>query len=344
LSVFFIAEAGVNHNGDVSRAHDLIDLAKSAGADAIKFQTFSAELLASKSASKADYQKEQTGEGSQFEMLRALELSAEDHRDLFAHCQSIGLEFMSTPFDEQACDFLVGLGMQRIKVPSGEITNHRLLRHIAAHDLPIVLSTGMATLDEILQAITVINSVPRPSAGRSSDIAPLTVLHCTSNYPTAPADVNLRAMQTIAEATELPVGYSDHTLGISVSLAAVALGAKVIEKHFTLDRNLPGPDHQASLGPEDLVSQIREIRVVEAALGSSIKGPATSELSVRAVARRSVALTRDCAVGHVLEDSDLTLLRPGTGIEPQYIDGLVGRILTLDKAQGDIISWPDLVD
>jgi N,N'-diacetyllegionaminate synthase len=228
LSVFIIAEAGVNHNGDADRALAMVDAAKAAGADAVKFQTFSADKLAAPGAEKADYQKRETGEGNQHAMLKALEMSEALHDRLIARCREVGVEFMSTPFDEEAADFLVGAGMARIKVPSGEIVNHPFLRHLAAKDRPLIVSTGMATLEEIREAVAVIAET-RATHGFTAPMAEaVTILHCTSNYPAAPSDVNLRAMRTIGEATGLPVGYSDHTLGLAVSTAAVALGATVI--------------------------------------------------------------------------------------------------------------------
>ncbi len=330
MSVFFIAEAGVNHNGDLARALAMVDAAQAAGADAIKFQTFSAEKLVSPLAQKADYQARETGEGSQYAMLKALELSDDDHRTLVDRCASVGIEFMSTPFDAEAADFLVSLGMKRLKVPSGEITNLRFLRHLAAKALPVILSTGMADMDEIDEALGVFGD----------DY--VTILHCTSNYPAVPADVNLRAMASIAAHTGRPVGYSDHTLGLAVSTAAVAMGAVVIEKHFTLDRALPGPDHSASLLPDEMAALIAQIRDVEAALGSPVKAPTASELPVRDVARRSVCATRDLVAGEVIDDDAVALLRPGTGIAPKHFEEVAGRRLARAVAAGQPLVWDDL--
>lgn len=342
MSAFIIAEAGVNHNGSVDRALAMVDAARDAEADAIKFQTFSAEKLASPDAEKAAYQKVATGSGSQLEMLRALELSEADYRAILARCEARGIEFMSTPFDEEAADFLAGLGMRRLKVPSGEIVSHSLLRHLARMDRPIILSTGMATMDEIHEAVAVIRDT-RAACGFTADVASiLTILHCTSNYPAGLKDVNLRAMKTIADETGLPVGYSDHTLGITVALAAVALGATVIEKHFTLDRNLDGPDHQASLSVEELAEMVRGIRGVEKALGSAVKAPTEAELAVRAVARRSISAARDLQVGDVLSADDLILLRPASGIEPKFQDEVVGRVLASPVKAWQAITWRDL--
>lgn len=338
MPVFFIAEAGVNHNGDAHRALAMVDAAASAGADAIKFQTFTAESLVSPLAQKADYQKRETGDGTQFAMLKALEMSDDLHRALVERCAAAGIEFMSTPFDANALDFLASLGMKRIKVPSGEITNHPFLKAVAAKALPVILSTGMATMDEIHDAVAVIRGV-----WRTIDAEPdLTILHCTSNYPAAPGDVNLRAMQTIAAQTGLPVGYSDHTLGLAVSTAAVAMGAMVIEKHFTLDRNLPGPDHRASLTTEEMAALILQIRDVEAALGSPVKAPTESELPVRAVARRSVCVRTSLPAGHCLTADDLVLLRPATGIPPRDLDSLPGQSLARPLDAGTPITRDDL--
>ncbi|CAM3178410.1 N,N'-diacetyllegionaminic acid synthase [Sphingomonas antarctica] len=343
MSVFFIAEAGVNHNGDLDRALEMVDVAAAAGADAIKFQTFTAEKLASPRAEKAEYQKRETGEGDQFAMLKALEMDEAAHRALIARCAEQGIEFMSTPFDEDAADMLIALGMRRIKVPSGELINHPLLRYLARFDRSMILSTGMATLAEIEEALAVVADT-RTQSGFAAPMATMvTVLHCTSNYPADPADVNLRAMRTIADATNMPIGYSDHTLGLAVSTAAVALGATIIEKHFTLDRALPGPDHRASLTPAELVAQIAQIRAVSIALGSTEKAPTAAELAVRAVARRSVAATRALLAGTVLAAGDMILLRPASGIPPKHLDELPGRRLRNAIPAGGAIAWDDLV-
>ncbi len=342
MPVFVIAEAGVNHNGDADRALAMVDVAAQAGADAIKFQSFSAEKLAGKTAEKADYQKRETGEGGQYAMLKALEMSSELHEALVTRCAEQGIEFMSTPFDEDAADFLLTLGMKRIKVPSGEIVNHPFLRHLADKDVPLIVSTGMADLAEVEEAVAVIGET-RTRLGFAAPLTDmLTILHCTSNYPAAPEDVNLRAMTTIASATSMPIGYSDHTLGLAVPTAAVALGATVIEKHFTLDRTLPGPDHRASLEPGELAALIAQIRAVEAALGSPVKAPTASELPVRAVARRSVSSAHAMNAGHRLSLDDLVLLRPGTGIAPKHFEDLSGRTLVRDVAAGVPLTWDDI--
>lgn len=339
---FVIAEAGVNHNGDENLALQLVDVAATARADAVKFQTFNADKLVRRGAEKAEYQKRETGDGDQYSMLRQLEMSEDLHRKLFQRCRDAGIEFMSTPFDEEAADFLVALGMRRIKIPSGEITNHPFLAHLAAKDLPLILSTGMANLEEIEEAVSVIRSV-RQTAGYATSLKDmLTVLHCTSNYPTALADVNLRAMTTIAEAACVPIGYSDHTEGIAVSLAAVAMGATIIEKHFTLDRSLPGPDHRASLEPDELINMIAGIRQVELMLGSPIKQAMATELPIRTLARRSVTLVKDAVAGDILSSAHLALQRPGDGIAPKDLVNVVGKRMLRDIAAGTTLNWSDL--
>ena len=328
-----IAEAGVNHNGQLDMALDLVDAAANAGADVVKFQTFSAKSLVRPGAQKAEYQKQQTGSGDQFDMLKKLELSPETHLIIQKRCIERGIEFMSTPFDQEALDFLVGLGMKRIKIPSGEITNEPFLRNIASKNLPVILSTGASTLSEVLRAQSVI---------QESQVMDLTILHCSSSYPADLRDVNLRAMQTIAEHSKAPVGYSDHTLGISVSVAAVALGARVIEKHFTLDRRLIGPDHRASLLPGELSQLVDQIREVELALGSPEKKPSETELAVRDLVRRSLTARRDFKSGELLLARDIAILRPGTGIAPGSINQVVGKRLCRSIKEGDILQWSDL--
>ncbi len=341
MSTFVIAEAGVNHNGSADLALRLVDVAANCGADAIKFQTFTADKLVRRGAAKADYQQAATGHGDQHSMLTALELSPAMHRALFERCALRGIEFMSTPFDEDAANFLLSLGMMRIKIPSGEITNHPFLRQLARKDVPLILSTGMATLAEIQDATEVIR-VEREAAGLLHPLAQmLTVLHCTSNYPAAFSDVNLRAMRTIADAIQLPVGYSDHTLGISVSAAAVALGATVIEKHFTLDKSMSGPDHKASLEPDELKAMIAQIRLVEQSLGDFRKEPTAAELPVRELVRRSVTSSRDLVAGQSIQSCDVCLLRPGTGIAPSELDNVIGRVLKKPVSVGTTLHWTD---
>lgn len=340
-TTFFIAEAGVNHNGSEDLALQLVDVAAKSGANAIKFQTFKADKLVRRGAPKAAYQQAATGGGDQHSMLVDLEMSDSLHHRLFERCLEKRIEFMSTPFDEEAADFLVELGMKRIKIPSGEITNHPFLRYLASKNLPLILSTGMATLEEIVEATEVIRT-ERNRLGLDQPLeSMLTILHCTSNYPADFLDVNLNAMGTIADAIGVPVGYSDHTLGLAVSTAAVALGAVVIEKHFTLDSTLPGPDHKASLLPDELAALIRQIRDVERALGSSQKQPNLCELPVRELVRRSVTSAHDLVAGVPVSASDLTLLRPGTGIMPKELESVYGRVPTRDIPAGTTLLWSD---
>lgn len=340
--VYIIAEAGVNHNGSRELALELVDIAAEAGADAIKFQTFTADKLVRKGAEKAEYQKRETGGGDQHSMLKKLEMSTELHLELIERCKLRGIEFMSTAFDEEALDFLLAHGMQKIKIPSGEITNHSFIQYIASKNIPIILSTGMATMDEISEAKTVIEC-ERNKCGFLSPISDvLTVLHCTSNYPAAPEDVNLRAMNTIGEVTRVPVGYSDHTLGIAVSTGAVAMGACVIEKHFSKSRDLPGPDHKASLEPEELAELVNNIRVITRALGSYEKKPTANELPVRELVRRSVTINADIKSGNVIRRSDIVLMRPGTGILPKNIDDVIGKVAIKDLMFGETLHWSDI--
>ena len=342
MRCFIIAEAGVNHNGDEALALKLVETAKDCGADAVKFQTFDADKLVRPGADKAEYQKRQTGAGDQHAMLKALELSREAHRRVFQRCTELGIEFMSTPFDEEAADFLLQLGMRRIKVPSGEITNTPFLEFLAAKGVPLIVSTGMASLEEIEEAVRVIEATRRRHGHGAAMADAVTILHCTSNYPAAFGDVNLRAMATIAQATGLPVGYSDHTLGIAVSTAAVALGATVIEKHFTVDKSLPGPDHAASVSPEELAVLIGQIRAVDVALGSPEKGPTATELPIRALVRRSVTTRRPLRAGQHIEAQDLCLLRPGDGIPPGELTGVIGTCPRQDIEAGVTLRWEDL--
>jgi N,N'-diacetyllegionaminate synthase len=316
---FVIAEAGVNHNGDLKLARQLIDVAVEAGAEAVKFQTFKAGKVVSYSAPKAAYQLQTTDQAeSQYEMLRKLELPYQAHRKLKDYCQERDILFMSTPFDEESADFLESLGVEVFKIGSGEITNIPLLEHIAGKQKPIILSTGMSTLVEVGQAVQVIRAMGNDQ---------VVLLQCVSNYPADPRDVNLRAMRTMATAFQVPVGYSDHTPGIEVALAAVALGACVIEKHFTLDRTLPGPDQQASIEPDELKALVRGIRTVESALGHGRKEPAASEANTRAIARRSLVAACDLPAGTKLSLEHIAIRRPGTGLPPLMRPYLVGLSL-----------------
>ncbi len=330
LPVFVIAEIGVNHNGDLSVARALIDVAVKSGADAVKFQTFQADRVATTEAPKADYQLQTTtASESQIEMLRMLELSADAHRELQAHCRDQGITFLSTPFDEQAADFLDELDVPAYKISSGDLTNSPLLQHVALKGKPIILSTGMSTLDEVIEAVSTL---------RSSGCENLVLLHCVSNYPAKPSEVNLRAMQTMRAAFDVPVGFSDHTEGIAVALAAVALGACVIEKHFTLDRRLPGPDHRASLEPAELQSLIEGIRKVESALGTGRKVPTATEMNTANVARRSLIAALDIAAGAILKRDMISLKRPGTGLPPTMLESVLGRRLREDVPSGSLFS------
>ena len=327
-----IAEAGVNHNGDIDMAKKLIDVAAEAGADFIKFQTFSADRLVTHTAMKADYQIKTTERNeSQLEMLRRLELTPAMHKELIAHCALRNISFFSTGFDIESVDLLVSLGQNQFKIPSGEITNLPYLRHIGQLGKPIIISTGMATLGEIEAAIEVLEQ-----SGTSR--ANLTVLHCTTEYPTPMVDVNLRAMQSIHKAFGVEVGYSDHTQGFEVAIAAVALGATVIEIHFTLDRNLPGPDHKASLEPDELKAMVAAIRNIEIALGDGIKRLTPSEAKNKPVARKSLVASNPIKAGEVFSTQNITAKRPGTGISPMRWDIILGRRARRDFALDELIE------
>lgn len=317
--VLIIAEAGVNHNGDMDIARRLIDAAADAGADLVKFQTFNANRLVTRGAKKADYQTQATGAGeSQHAMLQRLELSEAMHHELIAHCATRGIGFFSTAFDIDSIDMLTGLGQKIFKVPSGEITNLPYLRHTARAGTPLILSTGMASMADIEAAIDAVEQAGTPRSA-------VTVLHCTTEYPTPMAEVNLRAMQSIGAAFGVAVGYSDHTPGIEVAIAAVALGAQVIEKHFTLDRTMPGPDHQASLEPHELAAMVSAIRNIEAAMGDGIKRLTPSEARNKPIARKSLVAARAIDAGEVFTAENMTCKRPGTGLSPMRWDELIGR-------------------
>ncbi|MQF67082.1 N-acetylneuraminate synthase [SAR202 cluster bacterium AD-802-F09_MRT_200m] len=327
---FIIAEAGVNHNGSLEMGFELIDAAAEAGADAVKFQTFKAENLVTSLAPKAEYQLRTTDAAeSQYEMIRRLELSPEMHRALIDHCNQRNILFLSSFFDEESADLLQDLGVPAFKMPSGEITNLPLLAHVARKGKPMIVSTGMADMDEVAAAV---------HALREEGNREIILLQCVSNYPADPADVNLRAMNTMAAAFGLPVGYSDHTNGIEVAVAAVALGACVIEKHFTLDRNLPGPDHTASLEPDGLAALVRGIRTVESALGHGRKEPALSEANTAEVARKSLVAARDIPAGAVLTEDLIAVKRPGTGLPPLMRPQLAGRTVRVPIPEGTILQ------
>jgi N,N'-diacetyllegionaminate synthase len=331
LPCLVVAEAGVNHNGSLEMALRLVDAAADADADIVKFQTFKAEEVVSPLAPKADYQVQTTGGGeSQLDMIRKLELPGEAFRNIQDHCRRRGIVFLSTPFDHASADLLEQMGVAAYKVPSGEITNPVLLAHIARKGKPLIVSTGMSTLEEVATAIDAIHA-----AGNRQ----LVLLHCVSHYPAAPASVNLLAMKTLEERFEVPVGYSDHTQGISIALAAVALGACVIEKHLTLDRTLPGPDHQASLVPRELAAMVKGIRDVQAALGDGVKRPVAEELSIAAVARRSLVAATDLRAGTRLTGSMVAIRRPGTGLPPSELGRILGRQLRQDVAAGSLFTW-----
>jgi len=332
MSVLIIAEAGVNHNGDMELATRLIDVAADAGADLVKFQTFTAERLATQSAPKADYQNQTTDRvESQFAMLKQLELSMQMHEVLIAHCQQRNIGFFSTGFDIQSLDYLASLGAERFKIPSGEITNLPYLRHVGGFGKPVILSTGMATLGEIEAALEVLEA-----AGTSR--TQITVLHCNTEYPTPIQDVNLRAMCSIRDAFGVAVGYSDHTAGIEVPIAAVALGVTVIEKHLTLDRNLPGPDHKASLEPDEFAAMVRAIRNIEQAMGDGIKRPSPSEAKNLPIARKSLVAAKQIRAGERFTSENVVSKRPGTGISPMRWDEVIGRVASRDFAVDDLIS------
>jgi len=327
-----IAEAGVNHNGDLRLAKKLIDAAAEAGADLVKFQTFYADRLATSTARKAAYQIQTTDGGeSQHEMLRRLELTPEMHKELIECCEKRKIGFFSTAFDSKGVDLLLSLGQDLFKIPSGEITNLPYLRHIGQLGRPVILSTGMATMDEIGSAIQILEKSGAPKTT-------ITVLHCTTEYPTPMPEVNLRAMLAIRDKFEVRVGHSDHTLGIEVAIAAVALGATVIEKHFTLDRNLPGPDHKASLEPSELKSMVGAIRNIEVALGDGIKRPTQSESKNIPVVRKSIIASKSIQLGEVFTAKNLTTKRPGTGISPMRFDEVLGKKAMRDFAEDDLIE------
>ena len=331
MSVFIIAEAGVNHNGSIKLAKELIDVAVESGADAVKFQTFKAENLVSKDAQKADYQKQTTDASeSQFDMIKKLELDVSAHKELLAYCQEKDIMFLSTPFDHESIDLLSDLGLQIFKIPSGEITNLPYLRHIGSLDKKIVLSTGMSNLKEVGDALNILIN-----AGTSKDN--ITVLHANTMYPTPMEDVNLNAMLTIQKEFDVAVGYSDHTLGIEVDIAAVAMGASCIEKHFTLDKTMEGPDHKASLEPKELKELVSSIRNIEKAFGSSEKKPSPSESVNIDISRKSIVAKIDIKKDEKFTDKNITTKRPGNGISPMKWDEIVGSIAQKDYKDDELI-------
>jgi len=331
---FIIAEAGVNHNGDVDFAHQLIDAAADAGADAVKFQTFDPTALTAPEARKAAYQVETTGAaGSQLEMLQGLVLASEVYPPLMRHAEQRGLVFLSTPFDEGSADFLDRLGLAAFKVSSGDLTTLPFLRFLAAKNKPLLVSTGMATLGEVMAAVSTIR--------QADEDFPLALFHCVSNYPAEPADCNLLAMHTLAQTFRCAVGWSDHTQDIHISLAAVALGAVLLEKHFTLDRTLPGPDHRASLEPDELRRMVAAIRDVEKARGDGLKRPVAAEAATATAARRSLYWAQSLEPGEIAQPESFALLRPGTGISPAERDLLTGRRVGRAVVAGQMVSRED---
>ena len=334
-----IAEAGVNHNGNLETAKRLIDVAVDAGVDYVKFQSFKADKLVSKVAKKADYQMKNYSDedNSQYSMLKKLELTNEDHTELINYCQKNGVNFLSTAFDLDGLHYLNNLGLPIFKIPSGEITNYPYLRTVASFGKPIILSTGMSSMNEIRNSVEILfeNGLSKED---------LTILHCNTEYPTPMEDVNLGAINTIRSEFNLSVGYSDHTLGIEIPIAAVALGATVIEKHFTLDRSMPGPDHKASIEPLELINMVNAIRNIELAIsGNGLKEPSKSELKNIVIARKSIHLKRNLPAGHKLCESDIIALRPGDGISPLKWNEVIGKTLLVDKMENEKLYLKDII-
>ena len=331
MSVFIIAAAGVNHNGSIELAKQLIDVASNSGADAVKFQTFKAENLVSKNAQKAEYQKKTTDiSESQFDMIKKLELDVNTHKELIAYCQEKNIMFLSTPFDHDSIDFLNELGLKIFKIPSGDITNFPYLKRVGALGKQVILSTGMSTLKEVGDALTIL-------VGTGTQKANITVLHANTMYPTPMEDVNLNAMLAIQEEFGVAIGYSDHTLGIEVDIAAVAMGASIIEKHLTLDKTMEGPDHKASLEPEELKDMVVAIRNIENALGSYEKKPSPSEIVNMDVARKSIVASCIIKKGELLSDKNLIAKRPGTGLSPMKWDAVIGTKATKNYQEDELI-------
>lgn len=332
VKTLIIAEAGVNHNGDIQTACQLVEAAAVAGADVIKLQTFKADKLLTPDALKAVYQTKSTGSDvTQYSMIKGLELNRSTHEQIIAHCQSEGVRFNSTGFDTDSVDMLLEFGIDFLKIPSGEITNLPYLRNVGSKGKPVILSTGMADLREIESALAVLE---KAGTLRSQ----ITVLHCNTEYPTPMVDVNLRAMQSIRDTFDVAVGYSDHTLGIEVPIAAVAMGATVIEKHFTLDRNTPGPDHKASLEPDELKAMVTAIRNIEKALGDGIKRPSPSETKNIPIARKSLVAAREIHAGEIFSECNVTVKRPGTGLSPMRWDEVLGQVSPRDFAVDELIE------
>lgn len=333
MRTIIIAEAGVNHNGDIETAKELINSAANAGADFVKFQTFRADSLVTKSAKRADYQNNNTGnDDSQYEMLKKLELSEESHDILIDYCKSKGIKFLSTGFDLNTLEFLNNLNIELFKIPSGEITNLPYLRKVASFNKPVIMSTGMANMKEVAEAL---NILLQEGLKKES----ITIVHCNTEYPTPMEDVNLMAMNTIGRELGVSIGYSDHTLGLEVPIAAVALGASVIEKHFTLGRDLPGPDHRASLEPEELKLMVESIRNIEKAISKSgLKEPSKSELKNKEVARKSIVSAKKIKMGEEFNEENLTIKRPGNGISPMEWDDVLGQKAIRDFNEDELIE------
>ena len=332
MKTLIIAEAGVNHNGDLDMARRLVEVGAQAGADFVKFQTFKADRLVTRQAAKADYQRQLTAKDeSQYDMIRRLELTPEMHVALIEHCAREGIRFLSTGFDIESLDLLAGFGMPLLKIPSGEITNLPYLQHVGRMGIPVILSTGMADMAEIGAALDVLERAGTPRKQ-------ITVLHCNTEYPTPMRDVNLRAMLSICDAFGVQVGYSDHTAGIEVPIAAVALGATVIEKHFTLDRNLPGPDHKASLEPGELKAMVAAIRNIEQSMGDGIKRPSKSEAKNIAIARKSLVAACSIRVGEPFTLANLAVKRPGTGVSPMRLNEVLGQSAARDYQPDELIE------
>lgn len=335
---FIIAEIGVNHNGELAKALELVEASSRAGASAAKFQTFKTAALAAPNTGTVAYQKA-SGADDQFAMLKSLELSEADHRVIARRCAELGIEFMSTAFDSVSLDLLCDIGIRRIKVPSGEVTNFPYLNDCARRGLPIILSTGMADLEEVREAVAFLRSVMiLPDATDAFGLPNLTVLHCTSAYPTTIEDVNLSAMTTIARELDVTVGYSDHTTGILVPPIAVALGAKVIEKHVTLDRTLPGPDHAASIEPNELAGMVSAIASAGLLVGDGVKAARPAEYEARSLVRRGLKAARDLPAGTILQEADIAILRPATGLAPKFFYETVGKQLQRPLSGGASID------
>lgn len=334
MGCFIIAEAGVNHNGDVGLAYEMIEKAKESGCDCIKFQTFHADLLVTKTAKMADYQEKNLKKtDSQYNMLKKLEFDQEVFSRLKRYCQDVGIQFLSTPFDEDSVELLEELGVDFYKMSSGDITNKPLLQYVAEKNKPIIISTGMCTMDEVQEAVGWLEETGNRQ---------IKILHCTSNYPTPYSEVNMKAMLTLKEQFPYEVGYSDHTEGIIIPIMAVAMGAQIIEKHFTLDKKMPGPDHKASLEVNELSEMVQAIRNIESALGDGTKRPAASEKNTKIAARKSIVLKRGVKKGKQLEKEDFVIKRPGSGIEPKYMETIAGRILKRDMEEEELLSWDDI--